>query len=199
MLRKDDTMYEQAIHHLYRELMKQNATPLEKRYRLDHSLRVANIAREVATAEGQDVLVATLGGILHDLGKHVAGPDEMHGWISADMAMPFVKSLGVSEKQMRDIHYSIAGHEDGNAGYEYEDIAEADTVHQADAIERLCIYRVFETLDRGEIGCIDASEILQKCEAGMITNMKAMLTTDTARRIFAQVLSGRVALYSSLN
>lgn len=44
-----------------------NAHPEAKAYRLEHSYRVANIARELAREEGFDETEAVIAGLLHDI------------------------------------------------------------------------------------------------------------------------------------
>ena len=42
------------------------ANPTDRDYRLEHSYRVANIAKTIAEAEGFDVTCAVIAGLLHD-------------------------------------------------------------------------------------------------------------------------------------
>ena len=44
-----------------------NAHPDAKAYRLEHSWRVANIARQIARKEGFDETELVLAGLLHDV------------------------------------------------------------------------------------------------------------------------------------
>ena len=41
--------------------------PTERDYRLEHSYRVANIAKAIAEAEGFHVTYAVIAGLLHDI------------------------------------------------------------------------------------------------------------------------------------
>ncbi len=41
--------------------------PADRNYRLEHSYRVANIAKQIAEAEGFDVTYAVMAGLLHDI------------------------------------------------------------------------------------------------------------------------------------
>ena len=43
--------------------------PKDRDYRLEHSYRVANIAKNIAEAEGFDVTHAVIAGLLHDCAK----------------------------------------------------------------------------------------------------------------------------------
>ena len=131
-------IYDRAIAFLREHLNNSaNIDDNEKWYRFEHSMRVANIAKIIAEREGQDVFVVTLAAILHDVGKFDTESFDDHGRVSADVARPFLKTLNLSQRQEDDIHYCIAFHVDGEAGYEYDPIAEAETVCDADNITEL--------------------------------------------------------------
>ena len=67
--------------------------PSEAAYRLEHSYRVANIAKEIALAEGFDVTQAVVAGLLHDIAyceEMVTREDHRnHGRRGAEIARPF--------------------------------------------------------------------------------------------------------------
>ena len=44
-----------------------SAHPEDRDYRLEHSYRVANIAKTIAEAEGFPAAYAVIGGLLHDI------------------------------------------------------------------------------------------------------------------------------------
>ena len=44
-----------------------HAHPTQRDYRLEHSYRVANLAKFIAQREGMDVTWAVLAGLLHDI------------------------------------------------------------------------------------------------------------------------------------
>ena len=71
----------------------------DRDYRLEHSYRVANIAKTIAEAEGFDVTGAVIAGLLHDIAyceEMVTREDRMnHGRRSAAIARPFLESLGL--------------------------------------------------------------------------------------------------------
>ena len=193
-----NNMHAGAIAFLYRELGIKNVNATEKRYRFEHSLRVANIAGNIAKAEGQNILTATLAAILHDIGKYDTQIKEEHGRVSAEIARPFLMTLDISERQIQNIQYCIAAHVNGDAGYDYEDIAEAKTVIDADAIDRFGIYRILQSMDFGEIETVEKAEILKKCKLGALTNFKTILSTDTANIIFESSLNALISSYHSL-
>ena len=50
------------------------ANPAEAAYRLEHSYRVANIAKMIAEKEGLNITDAVVAGLLHDITKALDGP-----------------------------------------------------------------------------------------------------------------------------
>lgn len=141
-----------------------NIDDIEKKYRFEHSLRVANIAGQIAEKENQDVFIVTMAAILHDVGKFDTDINIEHGRVSAAVALPFLESLGaeITEKQLRDIHYCIAVHVDGKAGYEYENFGEAETVSDADNIDRFGVYRVYQNLTYDKVETTPLEEFIAK-------------------------------------
>lgn len=196
-------MYDKAINFLYEKLNSSiNIDDIEKRYRFEHSLRVANIAKNIAEKENQDVFITTMAAILHDVGKFVTEINEDHGRVSADVARPFLNTLGVSKKQEDDIHYCIAVHVDGKAGYDYGSITEAETVSDADNIDRFGVYRIYQNLVWDGIETIAADEIILKYDT-KIKNMKNFrdtykLFTPTANEMFRKNLNIQINFYINL-
>ena len=175
---------------------------VEKKYRLEHSLRVANIACFIAKREGQDVFITTLAAILHDVGKFDTEENIEHGRVSADVALVFLKTLGISKKQMDDVHFCIASHVDGYAGYEYENIAEADTVSDADNIDRFGVYRIYQKLAWDNVEALPALEgaekysiIAEKTERFRDANT---LSTSTANEMFRKNLDIQIDFFKNL-
>lgn len=62
---------------------------VEKKYRYEHSLRVANIGLKLAQLECADKLIVAISCILHDVGKFETDVNVDHGRISAKVARPF--------------------------------------------------------------------------------------------------------------
>lgn len=69
--------------------------PKEKRYRFEHTIRVANIGKEIAGKEGLNEEALILGCLLHDIGyvnKFNSEEDWInHGRNAAKIARPFLK------------------------------------------------------------------------------------------------------------
>lgn len=125
--------------------------PADMTYRLEHAYRVANIAKAIAQAEGFDVSYAVLGGLLHDISYIEDMPDrevwKEHGRVSAAMVRPFLESLGLPEKAVGDICYSIAIHVDDQADFPWERTPFCEIVGDADNIDRFDVYRIYESLE----------------------------------------------------
>ena len=124
--------------------------PAQKNYRFEHSIRVAHIAAQIARAEGMDEELATIAGLLHDVGYGQDFPEDYdrndHGRDGAKVARPFLQSLGLSEQAVNDICYAIAIHVDDKADFQWERTAFSETVGDADNIDRFDTYRIYETL-----------------------------------------------------
>lgn len=125
--------------------------PADMSYRLEHAYRVANIAKHIAEKEGFDVTYAVLGGLLHDISYIEDMPDrevwKEHGRKSAAMARPFLEGLGLPEKAVGDICYSIAIHVDDAADFAWERTPFCEVVGDADNIDRFDVYRIYESLE----------------------------------------------------
>ena len=124
--------------------------PSYRDYRLEHSYRVANIAKTIAQKDGLDVTAAVIAGLLHD----IAYCEEMetqearinHGRRGAELARPFLETLGLCADTVNDICYGIAIHVDDEADFEWERTPFCETVGDADNIDRFDVYRVYESL-----------------------------------------------------
>ena len=120
-------------------------------YRIEHSVRVARIAGEIAAAENMDEEAAVIAGLLHDVsyclefGDHSGWLD--HGRNAARIARPFLESLGLPVDTVEEICYGIAVHVDGKADFEGVATPLALTVTDADNIDRFDAYRLYETLE----------------------------------------------------
>ena len=127
------------------------ANPTERDYRLQHSYRVANIAKAIAEAEGFDVTNAVIAGLLHDIAyceQMQTREDRMnHGRRSAAIARSFLETLGLSSDAVNEICYGIAIHVDDEADFEWERTPFCETVGDADNIDRFDAYRIYETLE----------------------------------------------------
>lgn len=114
------------------------ANPADRDYRLEHSYRVANIAKAIAEAEGFDVTDAVIAGLLHDIAyceEMVTREDWVnHGRRSAAIARPFLVNLGLQPDAVNEICYGIAIHVDDKADFEWQRTPFCETVGDADIL-----------------------------------------------------------------
>ena len=124
--------------------------PQDKVYRLDHSIRVANICGEIAGREGMDEEAATIAGLLHDLAYGMDTPEgydwKNHGRDGARLARPFLETLGMDAQTQEDICYAIAIHVDDKADFEGRRCPFTETVGDADNIDRFDAWRIYESV-----------------------------------------------------
>lgn len=137
---------EQAILLLESHFEKSHLPENERKYRVEHSYRVANIGKEIALAEGLDVEALTIACLLHDLSySEPIDTDEKwlnHGRRAAEMARPLIESLGYDEKTVNNILYGIAIHVDDKADFEGERNPFTLSVMDADNIDRFHAIRL---------------------------------------------------------
>lgn len=127
-----------------------SAHPREKKYRFEHSLRVANIGRRIALAEGLDEEALVIGCLLHDLSyiEPMESREEQrnHGRAAAKLARPFLETLDLTPEQIAEICFGIAIHVDDQADFPGERTPLALSISDADNIDRFDVYRLHENL-----------------------------------------------------
>lgn len=181
------------------------ANPSERDYRLEHSYRVANIAKAIAEAEGFDVTNAVIAGLLHDIAyceEMVTREDRMnHGRRSAAIARPFLESLGLSVDAVNVICYGIAIHVDDVADFQWERTPFCETVGDADNIDRFDAYRIYETLEYLSFSKMNLDDKREKVGSTIekLNRFKEMkLGTATAKNLWIQRLDYYIGFYAKL-
>ena len=120
-------------------------------YRLAHSYRVANIGKEIAEKEGLNVEDLMIACLLHDVSycTPFKTQDEWqnHGRVSSKMVRIFLESIDYPKERIHDICFSIAIHVDLKADFNGEYNAFTLSVQEADNIDRVGAYRLYETLE----------------------------------------------------
>lgn len=179
--------------------------PSEAAYRLEHSYRVANIAKGIAEKEGFDVTDAVIAGLLHDIAyceEMVTKEDRRnHGRRGAEIARPFLESLGLSADRINDICYGIAIHVDDTSSFEWERTPFSETVGDADNIDRFDVYRIYEIL---QLQKFSEMTLLQKKERvdtalNRLRSLREMkLGTPTAQTLWLQRLDYYISFYEKL-
>ena len=179
--------------------------PTERDYRLEHSYRVANIAKAIAEAEGFDVTNAVIAGLLHDIAyceEMETREDRMnHGRRSAAIARPFLESLGLSADAVNEICYGIAIHVDDEADFQWERTPFCETVGDADNIDRFDAYRIYETLEYLSFSKMNLADKREKVASTIdrLTKYKEMkLGTVTAKNLWIQRLDYYIGFYEKL-
>ena len=181
------------------------SNPTDRDYRLEHSYRVANIAKTIAEAEGFDVTYAVIAGLLHDIAyceEMVTRDDRMnHGRRSAAIARPFLENLGLPADAVNEICYGIAIHVDDEADFEWERTLFCETVGDADNIDRFDAYRIYETLEYlkfSEMGLEDKCEIVAATIDKLNRFKEMKLGTATAKNLWLQRLDYYIGFYDKL-
>ena len=181
------------------------ANPTERDYRLEHSYRVANIAKAIAEAEGFDVTNAVIAGLLHDIAyceEMVTREDRMnHGRRSAAIARPFLESLGLCADVVNEICYGIAIHVDDEADFEWDRTPFCETVGDADNIDRFDAYRIYETLEYLSFSKMNLDDKREKVGSTIekLNRFKEMkLGTVTAKNLWIQRLDYYIGFYEKL-
>ena len=127
-----------------------SAHPLDKKYRLEHTMRVAKIGQLIARGEGFEEETLIIGCLLHDLSYVDTFNSEddwlNHGRNAAKMARPFLETLDLSQEQIDAICYGIAIHVDDQADFPGERSPLAVSIGDCDNIDRFDVYRIHETL-----------------------------------------------------
>ena len=179
--------------------------PADRNYRLEHSYRVANIAKAIAEAEGFDVTHAVIAGLLHDIAyceEMVTREDRVnHGRRSAAIARPFLETLGLSADAVNDICYGIAIHVDDEADFEWERTPFCETVGDADNIDRFDVYRIYETLEYlkfSEMSLVDKREKVSSTIEKLTRFKEMKLGTATAKDLWIQRLDYYIGFYEKL-
>ena len=181
------------------------AHPTDRNYRLEHSYRVANIAKAIAEAEGFNVTYAVIGGLLHDIAyceEMVTREDRMyHGRRSAAIARPFLENLGLPADAVNEICYGIAIHVDDKADFEWERAPFCETVGDADNIDRFDAYRIYETLEYIKFSEMSLDDKREKVASTIekLTRFKEMkLGTATAKNLWIERLDYYIGFYEKL-
>ena len=181
------------------------ANPIDRDYRLEHSYRVANIAKIIAEAEGFDVTNAVIAGLLHDISyceEMKTYEDRVnHGHRSAEIARPFLESLGLNADAVNEICCGIDIHADDTQSFEWERTPFCETVGDADNIDRFDAYRIYDTLRWIKYNEMSLTDKREKVVSTIdrLTGYKEMkMGTATARNLWIQRLDFYIGFYEKL-
>ena len=182
-----------------------SAKPIDRDYRLEHSYRVANFAKIIAEAEGFDVTNAVIAGLLHDISyceEMKTYEDRVnHGHRSAEIARPFLESLGLNADAVNEICCGIDIHADDTQSFEWERTPFCETVGDADNIDRFDAYRIYDTLRWIKYNEMSLTDKREKVVSTIdrLTGYKEMkMGTATARNLWIQRLDYYIGFYEKL-
>ena len=180
--------------------------PAAGEYRLQHSYRVANIGKEIAEKEGFDVTETVIACLLHDVSYCVDFKEENdwldHGRNAAKIARPFLEELGLKKERIDDICYGIAIHVDDKADFPGERTPFAESIGDADNIDRFDAYRIYETLQHNKFSELSYEEKKEKVATTLEKlrkNYDMKLGTKTAEEIWKQRIAYYVSFYEKLD
>ena len=179
--------------------------PASGEYRLEHSYRVANLGKQIAEQEGFDVTETVIACLLHDVSYCLDfdEPDawENHGRTSAHIARPFLEELGLPKDRINDICFGIAIHVDDKADFEGERTAFAETVGDADNLDRFDAYRIYESLQRHnfkEMSLEEKKELVTSTLQKLDNLENRKLGTASATAIWKERIAYYISFYERL-
>ena len=173
-------------------------------YRYTHTLRVAEIGREIAKAECLDEEMLVLGCLLHDIG-YVACKKQTdyadHGLLSAEIAAAYLRNMGVAEDRAECICYGIRIHTQP----EEELVRPASvlelSVSDADNIDRFDAWRFSRSLywDGLDKMTVPQMKQLGRTRAARMEELRRLsFASDTGRRLWNEKLDLWTDFYSRL-
>lgn len=197
----------QALDFLRERFLSSDAMDAAARsYRFRHTLRVAELGRRIARAEGLSEDALVVGCLLHDLAYSEAMPDEAawrgHGRRSAALARPFVETLALPDADREALLFGIAIHVDDVSGFPGERSPLACSIGDCDNLDRFDVYRVYEQLERVGFSTLDADAqraFVAKAQAHLRHCENAPVSTATARALWQDRLAFQNEFYRRLS
>lgn len=197
----------QALDFLRERFLSSDAMDAAARsYRFRHTLRVAELGRRIARAEGLSEDALVVGCLLHDLAYSEVMPDEAawrgHGRRSAALARPFVETLALPDADREALLFGIAIHVDNVSGFPGERSPLACSIGDCDNLDRFDVYRVYEQLERVGFSTLDADAqraFVAKAQAHLRHCENAPVSTATARALWQDRLAFQNEFYRRLS
>lgn len=197
----------QALDFLRERFLSSDAMDAAARsYRFQHTLRVAELGRRIARAEGLSEDALVVGCLLHDLAYSEVMPDEAawrgHGRRSAALARPFVETLALPDADREALLFGIAIHVDDVSGFPGERSPLACSIGDCDNLDRFDVYRVYEQLERVGFSTLDADAqraFVAKAQAHLRHCENAPVSTATARALWQDRLAFQNEFYRRLS
>ena len=177
----------------------------EKDYRFEHSVRVANIGKEIAEKEKMDSDAMVIACLLHDISYinefETRKEARNHGRYSANIARPFLEEIGMEPEVIEDICYGIAIHVDDEADFPGKRTVFAQTVGDADNIDRFDAYRIFENLKwvkYDEMSIAEKGEHCKKVLERLESYKNLEFATETGKKMWLEKLEYQIGFYKKL-
>ena len=197
----------QALDFLRERFLSSDAMDAAARsYRFRHTLRVAELGRRIARAEGLSEDALVVGCLLHDLAYSEVMPDEAawrgHGRRSAALARPFVETLALPDADREAQLFGIAIQVDDVSGFPGERSPLACSIGDCDNLDRFDVYRVYEQLERVGFSTLDADAqraFVAKAQAHLRHCENAPVSTATARALWQDRLAFQNEFYRRLS
>lgn len=185
MLASAEARAKELLTEAEREFVKA-AGPVPTRHLWEHTLSVANLAAEIAEAEGGDALVARMAALFHDVGKFRDGKyheDEVvEEDYAAEVARRELRALGADEALVGRVVAALREMYRPSA----ESPVEARALHDADVLSKTGAYGVATMLVKWASRGLTVSEIVSRKLARELTyaaNAERLLSTETGRRM----------------
>lgn len=186
-------------HRLLTELTRGDAA-----YRYTHTLRVAELGRQIARAEGLDEEMLVLACLLHDVGYVACVTQEdynYHGRLSAEIAREFLLGEGYDPEKTESICYGILIHTLEEEKFPRSATVLELSVADADNIDRFDAYRLYEGMRWAKPEEMTASDLLELARRKVKghENLRTFpFATDTARTLWNEKLDLCVEYYQRL-
>ena len=173
-------------------------------YRYTHTLRVAELGRQIARAEGLDEELLVLGCLLHDIG-YVACKKQTdyadHGLLSAEIAEGFLREQDYDPVKTESICYGIRIHTQPEEDMLRPASVLELSVSDADNIDRFDAWRFsrnlyWDGLDKMTVGQMKQ---LGRTRVERMDQLRLLsFATDTGRRLWEQKLDLWTEFYTRL-
>lgn len=173
-------------------------------YRYTHTLRVAELGRQIARAEGLDEEQLVLGCLLHDIG-YVACKKQTdyadHGLLSAEIAEGFLREQGYDPVQTESICYGIRIHTQPEEDMLRPASVLELSVSDADNIDRFDAWRFSRSLYWDGLDKLTVRQMKQlgRTRVERMDQLRLLsFATDTGRRLWEQKLDLWTEFYTRL-
>jgi putative nucleotidyltransferase with HDIG domain len=193
------------LHEQFEKSAYLSKNPKDKKYRLEHTMRVANIGRQIALEEGLDEELLVIGCLLHDLSYSEVFTEKddwlNHGRWAARLARPFLETLSLSPDQIDEVCYGIAIHVDDQADFPGERTPLAVSIGDADNIDRLDVYRIHENLQFGgftELSYEEQQRYITETLTRLEKYREMEFATKTATRLWRERIEFQIQFFTRL-